>query len=356
MGSKETAATAAAGNEDAAYEAIDKAGAAPLWRYYGGLFEPEPKSKAVPYLWSYKVLRPHLFHFVDRLSLKEAERRVLMLVNPGLREPPATVNTLFAGYQIIVPGEDAHAHRHASGAFRFIVEGESAVTTVEGERVWMRPGDLLLTPSWHWHDHRHEGDQPMVWLDGLDYPLINGLEAGFFEPYHERLQESVVADDLSSRQFIHGQLVPEWEQRKGLNSPIGKYPWVETKAAFDAIGDDVDGTETDGIILQYTNPWNGGPVMPTIACYVQRLRPGFHSACHRHTTNTIHIVVSGSGRTVVDGEALDWKEHDVFAIPTWTAHEHLNTSDEDALVFSFSDSPVMRSLGLYREQALPRQA
>jgi gentisate 1,2-dioxygenase len=340
---------------DAAYEAIERAGAAPLWRYYGGLFEPEPKSEAVPYVWRYAELRRHLFYFVEKLSLKEAERRVLMLVNPGLLEPPRTVTTLFGGYQIIVPGEDAQAHRHAAGAFRFIVEGESAVTTVEGERVWMRPGDLLLTPSWHWHDHRHEGDEPMVWLDGLDWPLVNSLEAGFFEPYHERLQASVVADDLSSRQFIHGQLVPEWEQRQGLNSPIGKYPWVETNAAFEAIGDDAEGSAIDGILLQYTNPWNGGPVMPTIACYMQRLPAGFEGEAHRHTTNTIHHVVHGSGRTIVDGEVLDWAEKDVFAIPTWATHEHVNDSDEDAFIFSYSDAPVMRALGLYREQARPRQ-
>ena len=341
---------------DPAYDAVAAAGAAPLWRYYGGLFRGEPVSKATPFVWRYEDLRPLLFHFVDKLSLEEAERRVLMLVNPGFPEPPATVNTLFGGFQIIVPGEDAQAHRHASGAFRLIVEGESAVTTVEGERVWMRPGDLLLTPSWHWHDHRHEGDQPMVWLDGLDFPLVNMLEAGFFESYHERLQASVVADDLSSRQFIHGQLVPEWERRHGLNSPVGKYPWVETIAAFDAIGNDAVGSPADGILLQYTNPWNGGPVMPTIGCYVQRLPPGFHGAAHRHTSNTIYSVVQGSGRTIVDGQSLDWRDRDVFAIPTWATHEHINDSDEDAYLFSYSDAPVMRALGLYREQVREHQA
>jgi gentisate 1,2-dioxygenase len=339
-----------------AYEALELAGAAPLWRYYGGLFHPEPKSRAVPFLWRYADLRPQLFHFVETLSLEDAERRVLMLVNPGLREPPATVNTLFAGIQIIVPNEDAQAHRHAAGAFRLIMEGDGAVTTVDGERIWMRPGDLLLTPAWQWHDHVNEGDGPMIWLDGLDYPLVNTLEAGFFEPYHTRLQESVVPDDLSSRQFIHGQLVPEWEERRGLSSPIGKYPWTETQAAFDAIGDDVDGTPADGIILQYTNPWNGGPVLPTMSCFIQRLRPGFEGAAHRHTSNTIYKVMRGHGRSIVDGSVLEWSEHDVFAVPTWATHEHVNASaDEDALLFSFSDEPVMRALGLFRQASATPQ-
>jgi gentisate 1,2-dioxygenase len=332
-----------------AYEAIDRAGAAPLWRYYGGLFPGEPVSRAVPFLWRYDELRPHLYHFVDTLSLEEAERRVLMLVNPGLKEPPATLGTIFAGLQIIVPGEDAQAHRHSAGAFRMIIEGEGAVTTVNGERIWMRPGDLLLTPAWHWHDHVNEGGGPMIWLDGLDFPLVNGLEASFFEPYHARLQDVVVPDDLSSRQFIHGQLIPEWEERKGLNSPVGKYPWTETMAAFCAIGNDVPGTETDDIMLQYANPWTGGPVLPTMACFIQRLRPGFKGTSHRHTSNVIYKVMRGNGQSTIGGETFAWGENDVFCVPTWALHEHQNlSSDDDAILFSYSDEPVMRAIGLLR--------
>lgn len=156
--------------DDPAYKALETAGAAPLWRFYGNLFPAQPKSRAVPYRWSWRELRPHLLHFSETLSLDEAERRVLMLVNPGLTDPPATVNTLYAGLQIILPGETAQAHRHTSNAFRFILEGSGAWTTVDGERVFMEPGDLLLTPGWHWHDHTHEGDAPMIWLDALDYP------------------------------------------------------------------------------------------------------------------------------------------------------------------------------------------
>lgn len=124
------------------YAAIEQLGASPLWRYYGELFLTEPKSKAVPYVWKYRDLRPHMLHFSESLSLEDAERRVLMLVNPGLQEPPATVTSLYAGIQVILPGETAQAHRHTSNAFRFIIEGEGAYTTVNGERVHMRPGDL----------------------------------------------------------------------------------------------------------------------------------------------------------------------------------------------------------------------
>lgn len=338
------------------YAAIEKLGAAPLWRYYGDLFLREPRSRAVPYVWRYAELRPHMEQFVHTLSLEEAERRVLMLVNPALREPPATLQTLYAGLQIIVPGETAQAHRHASGAFRFIIEGRGACTTVNGERVHMNPGDLLLTPSWHWHDHEDEGEGPMIWLDGLDYPLVNMLEAGFFQLYSERMQTRLVPDDISTRQFIHGQLRPTWEVPNGPHTPIGKYPWSETAAAFADIGDDAEGSAHDGILLEYTNPWNGGPVMPTIACHAQRLAPGFRGAAHRHTSNTIFHVVRGSGATIVDGERLEWSQHDTFAVPLWAVHEHLNASgDEDVVLFSYTDEPVMRQLGLWREQPMGGQ-
>jgi gentisate 1,2-dioxygenase len=343
-------------DDDHAYAAVAAAHASPLWRYYGDLFPAEPKSRAQPFRWSYKELRPWLLHFTESLSLEDAERRVLMLTNPGLQDPPATLTTIYAGIQVILPGETAQAHRHASNAFRFVIEGSAAVTTVNGERLHMEPGDLLLTPGWHWHDHHHEFEAPMIWLDGLDYPLINLLEAGFFELYGQRRQEVLVPDDLSTRQYIHGQLRPSWEVPRSPASPVGNYPWKEASAAFDDIGDDVDGSAVDGILLTYTNPFDGGPVLPTMGCQIQRLPPGFHGQAHRHTTNTIYHVLRGEGTTIVDGVALDWHEHDVFAVPTWSVHEHVNGSrNDDVVMFSYDDGPAMRRLGFYREEVVERQ-
>lgn len=332
------------------YEEIGQLGAAPLWQYQHDLFPAQPKSKAVPYLWRYAALRPYLLHFTQTLSLQQAERRVLMLVNPGLQEPPATVNSLYAGIQIIMPGETAKAHRHTSAAFRFIIEGAGAYTTVNGERVFMHPGDLLLTPGWHWHDHAHEGEGPMIWLDGLDFPLVNMLDAGFFELYSERMQPTTKPDDFSSKQFLHGRLNPVWERPQSQNSPIGNYLWSETEKAFAGIADNATGSESDGIMLEYTNPFTGGSVMPTIGCCIARLRPGFHGKVRRHTPSTVYHVVRGEGVTIVDGKQLEWHEKDVFAVPGWTSYEHINSShSSDAVLFAFSDEPVLRALGLYRE-------
>jgi gentisate 1,2-dioxygenase len=333
------------------YQAIAGLGASPLWRYYGDIFDEEPSSRAVPYVWKYQDLRPHMLHFGESLSLEEAERRVLMLVNPGLVEPPATVNSLYAGIQIILPGETAQAHRHTANAFRFIIEGEGAYTTVNGEKVHMRPGDLLLTPGWHWHDHFHGGEGPMMWLDGLDYPLVNALESGFFQLYAERTQPSRAPDDFSSRQFIHGRLNPAWLAADTVSSPIGNYPWAQTRQAFEGISDHAAGSDHDGIMLEYTHPGTGGPVMPTMSCRIARLRPGFQGRAHRHTASTIYHVVDGQGRTEADGHVLEWGPKDIFAVPGWAWHSHHNGSRVgDAILMSYTNEPALRALGLYREQ------
>lgn len=336
---------------EAAYADVERIGAAPLWRFYGNLFPKEPVSKAVPFLWRYNEIRELLSYFTSVMSLQEAERRVLMMVNPGLKDPPATLTTLFAGIQSILPGETARPHRHSAAAFRFILEGEGASTTVNGEPVPMRPGDLLLTPGWHWHDHLHSGDVPMYWLDGLDYPLVNLIEAGFFEHFEGESQPKTIPAGLSSRRFTHGRLNPAWETSAGPNSPIGNYSWDQTRAAFEAIGQDVEGSDTDGVILDYVNPWTGGPVMPTIACRIARLRAGFAGRWRRTTANTIFTVVEGEGSTTVGDQTFTWSRGDTFAVPSWTRYQHTNASPRQAAsLFSFTDEPVRRSLGLFREE------
>ncbi|TMS52454.1 cupin domain-containing protein [Mycobacterium sp. DBP42] len=337
---------------DDRYEELAELHAAPLWLYHTNLVPPEPRPTAVPAIWRYAELRPHLMHFLGALSLEDAERRVLMLVNPGMTDPPATTTSLYAGLQIIGPGETAQAHRHVANAFRYIMEGAGAYTTVNGERVHMSPGDLLLTPNWHWHDHHHEGDNPMVWLDALDYPLTNTLDASFFEFYGDRTQKSSVPDDLSSRQYIHGQLAPAWETVRSPASPIGKYPWTETLKAFEAIADDAWGSAAEGVLLEYRNPQTGGSVLPTMSCRISRLRPGFHGESIRRTASAIYHVVQGSGVAHVGETVLEWHDKDIFAVPPWHQLQLRNSSQtEDAYLFSYTNEPVLKALGFYREES-----
>jgi gentisate 1,2-dioxygenase len=299
----------------------------PAW--IGGGISIEPRSEAVAYLWHWRDLRPQAMRAAELVGTQQAERRVLRLTNPKL--PGAASTTLVANIQIVMPGEIARAHRHSAAALRLIIEGRGGYTVVNGERVPMYPGDLVLTPNWSWHDHANDTDAPMIWLDGLDTPLVRMLEAGFYEEHHQERQDFGAAVNTS-----------QWH-----------YPMSEMRAALQllAAADTPDiGAE---IILEYKNRVTGGPVMPTIACHMQLLRPGEQTPARRRVCRTNYHVVEGAGYSVVGGQLLNWEDKDVFTVPTWTFCGHVNTADRPAFLFSFSDAPVMRALSLYRDEIRP---
>jgi gentisate 1,2-dioxygenase len=296
----------------------------PAW--IGGGITTEPRSKAVPHLWRWRDLRPQAMRAAQLVGTQQAERRVLRLTNPELPGMSAS-NTLVANIQIVMPGEIARAHRHSAAALRLIIEGQGGYTVVNGERLPMFPGDLVLTPNWTWHDHANDTDGPMIWLDGLDTPLVRMLEAGFYEEYHQQRQD-----------FGAGANTSPWH-----------YPMSEMRAALQRLAAGDAGGAVDGTVLEYTNRLTGGPVMPTIACYMQLLRPEKTQA-HRRVCCTNYHVVEGAGYSMVGGRRLDWEDKDVFTVPTWTFHEHVNSGDRPAFLFSFSDAPLMKALSLYREE------
>jgi gentisate 1,2-dioxygenase len=298
----------------------------PAW--IGGGISIEPQSKAVPHLWRWRDLRPQAMRAAQLVGTQQAERRVLRLTNPELPGVSAS-NTLVANIQIVMPGEIARAHRHSAAALRLIIEGRGGYTVVNGERVPMFPGDLVLTPNWSWHDHANDTDAPMIWLDGLDTPLVRMLEAGFYEEYHQERQE-----------FGAGVNLSPWH-----------YPMSEMRAALQRLAAADPGGAGEGIILEYTNRLTGGPVMPTIACYMQLLRPGEQTRAWRRVCCANYHVIEGVGYSMVGGRRLDWEDKDVFTVPTWTFHEHVNSGDRPAFLFSFTDAPVMKALSLYREES-----
>jgi gentisate 1,2-dioxygenase len=309
------------------YEQLRAQHVTPAW--IGGGISLEPQSQAVPYVWHWRELRPQAMRAAELVGTAQAERRVLRMTNPNLSG--AASNTLVANIQIVMPGEIARAHRHSGAALRLIIEGKGGYTVVNGERVPMSPGDLVLTPNWSWHDHANDTDAPMIWLDGLDTPLVRMLEAGFYEEYHQERQELAPPVNAS-----------EWH-----------YPMSEMRAALQrlAAADTADAGE--GISIEYTNRRTGGPVMPTIACHVQLLCPGQKTQARRRVCCANYHVVEGAGYSVVGDQRLDWEDKDVFTVPTWTFYEHVNTGDRPAFLFSFSDAPVMQALSLYRDQTRP---
>lgn len=333
------------------FEAIQPLNLAPLWTKYRQLLTPTPQGKARPHLWRYAELRPHLLRAGELVSTKEAERRVLMLLNPGLEGAVATTSTLFAGMQLILPGETARAHRHTPTAIRIIVEGHGAYTAVDGERCFMELGDLILTPSWAWHDHGNETSEPMIWLDGLDLPLLSALDVIFTEHPSDEPSGNTKPDDVSTRLYHQPGLRPAAERGNQGHSPLLNYKWARTTAALVALPESA-ATPYDDLILDYTNPYTGGPVLPTMGCTAQLLRPGVHTQAHRHASSSVYLVIEGNGFSIIDGQRFDWERGDVLALPSWACHEHVNTSQTDtAALFAFTDAPVMRALGLYREEA-----
>jgi gentisate 1,2-dioxygenase len=328
----------------------------PFWTVVSQAHPKDPISPLQPYVWRWELLQELLDEAcaVVDTSDGKAERRAYTLLNPGLGGHYGTTHTLVAGVQKMLPGEIAGAHRHTPDALRFIIEGEGAYTVVEGERIVLRPGDLVLTPNWKLHDHGNAPDgQAVTWMDALDVPLVNLLDASFFEQFPGRGQPVTKAPEDSYQRYGAGHLKPTWEHAAGTGpSPLLVYRWAHTEEALRGLAR-VASDPFDDVSLQYVNPFTGGSVLPSIDCWIQLLRPGVHTRAHRHTSTAVYFVVRGQGCTIINGQRFDWADRDFVVLPNWTWHEHVNLSDkEEAILFSVQDRPVLQALGLLREQSL----
>ena len=321
---------------EAYYASLEGEALGALWNVANEIEPWYPQPKSVPVLWKWKRIEPFVRRAPQLVSAEKAARRVVMLVNPGRKEWSAAAGLLYTGVQIMNPGEFTSAHRHQASALRFIMEGRGAYTVVDGERLELGARDLVLTPNGTWHDHGIDaGGTQCIWQDGLDIPLMNSLDANFYEVHPEVMQKPA---PLSRENW-----------RKPY-SPVFRYGWEES---FAALQESAVQSEFDGTVYEYKNPLTGGPIMPTIGAQLQRLRPGEETRPHRHTGSAIYQVAKGRGWSMIGGQRFDWEEKDIFALPSWAVHAHANASaSEDAVLFSFNDFPAMRALALYREQAV----
>ncbi len=323
-----------------------------LWTVLRSVLTREPQPREVPYLWAWSLVRPQLVRAGELITAAEAERRVLMFLNPGNPARIGTTATLYAAAQLILPGESAPAHRHSPAALRFIIEGEGAFTCVEGERIWMAPGDLVLTPSMVWHDHGNDHDQPVMWLDGLDLPLVGSLNCMFLDEFPTLTQPESVPRSRSEKLYGRALFPGAAPATAGPYSPVWAYRWPEAREALEYLRQSAPPDPFDGYFLRYANPANGGEVLPTMGCRLQLIPKGGHTAAHRHTTSVVYHVAEGSGYSVLNGIQFDWQKGDTFALPIWCWHEHAAPS-EDAVLFSLTDEPVLAPLGLLRSQTYP---
>ncbi|HTV45462.1 MAG TPA: gentisate 1,2-dioxygenase [Stellaceae bacterium] len=342
----EPAATRTAERE-AFYAEIGASNLAPLWERLHGLVTAEPVTPCLPAIWHYREVRPHLMRAGGLISAEEATRRVLILENPGLQGQTAITHSLFAGLQLILPGEVAPAHRHTQSALRFIIEGNGAYTAVDGERTAMRPGDFVITPSWTWHDHGNETAEPMVWLDGLDIPIVRLLDASFAEPGEADMQAVTRPEGDNTARFSNNLMPVDWRPAV-KTSPVFNYPYDRSRQSLEVLSRNDDPDPCHGHKLRYISPASGDYAMPTIAAFIQLLPAGFATRPYRSTDGTVFVVVEGSGESRVGEQLLRWEPHDIFVVPSWTPVSH--QAESEAVLFSYSDRPVQEKLGLYRER------
>jgi len=321
----------------------------PLWESMSALVPEGPRSPCVPHIWRYDELRAWLLEAGRLISAREAVRRVLIFENPGLPGSSAITQALYAGLQLILPGEVAPSHRHTQTALRLIVEGSGAYTAVDGERVTMKPGDFIITPSWTWHDHGSQSDGPVVWLDGLDIPLVRFLDCGFAQNNPD--ETPLVTKPEGDAYARYGSnLLPVDFIASHSASPVFAYPFERSREALDRLTRAEAPDAWHGHRLQFINPATGGAAMPTIGAFIQLLPAEFKTRGYRSTDGMVFHVIEGRGECVVGEQRIGFGPRDTFVVPAWMSH-HLSAS-EDAVLFSFSDRPVQRALSLWREQRL----
>jgi gentisate 1,2-dioxygenase len=328
----------------------------------GSLGRPvvRPKEQVVlPHLWrNAEILR--LLKQSEEVALEE--RRMLRFINPGTPDWKYVTPTLSVSIQQILPGERAIPHRHTASAIRFFLQGRS-YTTVEQDKCEMERGDLIVTPGWEWHDYGNEGTEPGIWIDALDLPLIQHLDScGYLKSIEEEIgyqlsdQQSLAwkRPGISEHRFSAVGLKP-MTQGEGTSRRAGliHYRWKATRDALRRLAELDEASPYDDIMMEYVNPQNGGSIYPTFACCIQMIRPGIKTRAHRQASCAVYYVFEGQGQSVIDGRVYDWAAGDFFVVPFYHWHEHRSTGKEPAILFSLQDFPLMKNLGVYREEAHP---
>lgn len=327
---------------------LTKLNLVPLWPSLRAVLpphKPQPNTKATS--WKYSSIRPLLMQAGDLTPIEKAERRVLVLANPGhgLEKMQASA-AMYLGMQLLLPGEWAPAHRHTPNAVRMIVEGEGAYTTVDGEKCVMSRGDLILTPTGLWHEHGHDGKDPVVWLDVLDLPLVYFLEAS----YHVDGKKQDVNPGSGDAAYSRGGVVPtQVFERSNKSYPMLRYPWAEVKAALVKLGKDQP--DLDMVQVTYINPETGTDAQNILGYYALMLRPGQKLNLPVRSPAMVFHVIEGGAKVAIEDQQFDLGEADTCCAPGYTSISMTNTSNtEPAFVFIADETPLHRKLGVFENR------
>ncbi|MCH4815819.1 MAG: cupin domain-containing protein [Saccharolobus sp.] len=323
------------------------------------IFTNEPTPLAIPFKWDYATLRKLLYELAELLRPEEAERRQVQLVNPGLKELPyvgviAISPTIFAAIQLVKAGEVAPSHYHTPNAFRFILEAppNGAYTIVNGRRIIMHRGDVVLTPSWSWHDHRNEGESDVIWLDGLDAPLIWYMGGIFYKNYSEiyKVDKQPITHTEDDILTTYGSGLKPEKEDIGVYNPLLYYPYFKAKEGLTKLSEKSNVDETEGIVLRYINPLNGEDAFPTMSLKIRMIKPKSQTLQIKKTEHIVFVGVEGYGTIEVKGQKFSMRPNDIVIIPPWENYRIVNSDEKPLILFSYSDEPLFRKVGIYREQ------
>lgn len=329
-------------------EAMTRAGVAPLWpQMRNALPHNAPQPVTRSHHWAYGDVRPLLLRAGELTPVEKAERRVLFLADPGRGNGAMqATSTIYVGLQLLLPGEAAPAHKHTPSAARIVVEGEGAYTVVDGEKLPMHVGDLILTPGGCWHDHGHDGRDPVIWLDALDLPLFVYLEGSY--AIEAPLQTPRNRPDPSEVEYRAAGLLPTRRRDRALPPayPMMRYPWDRTEAALRRLAVHNGG---EAVELDYVNPETGQSCLPTMGFTAMMLRANEVQRPPKRSASAVFHVVSGEGASTVDGRRHAWKPKDTFSAPVFADIQHQSTGD--AFLVRIHDAPLQEKLGYYEERA-----
>jgi gentisate 1,2-dioxygenase len=320
----------------------------PLWPSLRAVLPPRvPTRQTQPTHWAYSALKPLLLRAGELTPIEKAERRVLVLANPGhgLENMKASA-AMYLGMQLLLPGEWAPSHRHTPNAVRMIVEGEGAYTTVDGEKCAMRRGDLILTPTGLWHEHAHDGTDPVVWLDVLDLPLIYYMEAS----YHVNGERQTVKTGSGDQQHVRSGVAPtRMFERSSKAYPMLRYPWENTLAALHALANDDPALEC--VQVTYVNPETGGDAENILGFYALMLRPGQTLRLPARSPAQVFHLIDGQIQAHIMDKSFQLVEADTCCAPGYEAVTLTNLqAHAPAYVFIADESPLHRKLGVYENR------
>lgn len=328
------------------YETLVSKNTLPLWPALRAVLPyGKPARRTLPVMWRYADVRPDLIKAGELTPIEKAERRVLVLCNPGLGlENMQVTGSIYIGLQLIQPGETAPNHKHSPSAVRFVVEGEGGFTVVNGEKLPMEKGDLILTPPGLWHEHGHEGKGPVVWLDALDLPLVYGIDASYCIDGEGSQVINKPAGDCTTR-YRQGGVMPYKALDHKTKYPLLRFPWKEVRESLKQLATVTPKNEL--VHLAYINPETGGECLPTLGFSAIMLRPGEEIKMTKRSASAVFHVVEGSGAAQIDDASHNFSEADTLAVPTHAEVTLRNSGSTPTFLFMVDDAPLHRKLGIY---------